>query len=141
MLCIHASITCILNIVQIFLTVPAKPFRSDSTRSEWFKYKELGFLMIWSQGTLSVVFSPVNNCFSGKKERVFFHRIVTCDEKWIHYSNRKRRKSWGLLGHASTSSGRRNIYAAKVMLFIWWDEVGVIYYELLKPNESVTEEQ
>ena len=28
--------------------------------------------MIWSQGTLSVVFSPVNNCFSGKKERVFF---------------------------------------------------------------------
>ena len=28
--------------------------------------------MIWSQGTLSFVFSPVNNCFSGKKERVFF---------------------------------------------------------------------
>ena len=41
-------------------------------RWEWFKNKELGFLMIWSQGTLSVVFSPVNNCFAGKKGRVFF---------------------------------------------------------------------
>ena len=41
-------------------------------RWEWFKNKELGFLMIWSQGTLSVVFTPVNNCFSVKKGRVFF---------------------------------------------------------------------
>ena len=29
--------------------------------------------MIWSQGTLSIVFSPVNNCFSGKNGRVFFN--------------------------------------------------------------------
>ena len=28
--------------------------------------------MIWSQGTLRVVLLPVNNCFSGKKGRVFF---------------------------------------------------------------------
>ena len=24
------------------------------------------------------------------------------------------------------------------MLCIWWDQVGVIYYELLKPNETIT---
>ena len=41
-------------------------------RWEWFKNKELGFLMNWSHRTLSVVFSPVNNCFSGKKGRFFF---------------------------------------------------------------------
>ncbi|KAG5307859.1 MOS1T transposase, partial [Pseudoatta argentina] len=29
------------------------------------------------------------------------HRIVTGDEKWIHYDNPKRRKSWGKPGHAS----------------------------------------
>ena len=28
--------------------------------------------MIWSQGKLGVVFSPMKNCFSGKKGRVFF---------------------------------------------------------------------
>ena len=27
------------------------------------------------------------------------------------------------------------------MLYIWWDQVGVIYYELLKPNETITGEQ
>ena len=52
--------------------LPAKPFLSDCMRWEWFKNKELWFLMIWSQGTLSVLFSPVNNCFSGKKGRGFF---------------------------------------------------------------------
>ena len=37
-------------------------------RWEWFKNKELGFLTIWSQGTLSVVFLPVNNTSAAKKE-------------------------------------------------------------------------
>ena len=27
------------------------------------------------------------------------------------------------------------------MLCIWWDQVGVIYYELLKPNETITGKQ
>ena len=52
--------------------LPAKPFPSVCMRWELLKSKELGFLMIWSQGTLGVVFSPVNNCFSGKNGRVFF---------------------------------------------------------------------
>jgi len=26
----------------------------------------------------------------------------------------------------------------KLMLCIWWDQLGVVYYELLKPNETVT---
>ncbi len=73
-----------------------------------------------------------------QKRKGFLHRIVTGDEKWIHYSNPKKRKSWGLPGHASTSSPRPNIHAAKVMLCIWWDQVGVIYYELLKPSETIT---
>ena len=53
-----------------------------------------------------------------QKRKSFLHHIVTGDEKWIHYSNPKRRKSWGLPDHASTSSARPNIHAAKVMLCI-----------------------
>jgi len=41
-------------------------------------------------------------------------------------------------GHASTSTARLNIYGAKIMLCIWWDQLGVVYYELLKPNETIT---
>jgi len=38
-------------------------------------------------------------------------------------------------GHASTSTAE--IHGKKVMLCIWWDQLGVVYYELLKPNEII----
>jgi len=41
----------------------------------------------------------------------FLHRIVTGDEKWIHYDNPKRRKSWGKPGHASSSTAKSNFMA------------------------------
>ena len=71
-----------------------------------------------------------------QKRKGFLHRILTADEIWIHYSNPKRRKSWGLPGHASTSSARPNILATKVMLCIWWDQVGLIYYDLFKTERN-----
>lgn len=76
-----------------------------------------------------------------QKRKGFLHRIVTGDEKWIHYDNPKRRRSWGKPGHASTSSAKPNIHGSKLLLCIWWDQQGVIYYELLKPNETITGER
>ena len=70
------------------------------------------------------------------KRKGFLHRIVTDDEKWIHYDNPKKKKSWGLSGHASTSTAKSNIHGKKLMLCIWWDQFSVVYYELLKPNET-----
>ena len=78
--------------------------------------------------------SWVNYCFNGRKEG-FLHRIVTGDEKWIHYDNPKRRKSWG---KPSTSSAKPNNHGSKLILCIWWDQEGVIYNELLKTNETIT---
>ncbi len=75
-----------------------------------------------------------------QKRKGFLHRIVTGDEKWIHYDNPKRKKSWGPPGHASTSTAKQNIHASKLMLCIWWDQLGVVYYELLQPGETVTGE-
>ena len=57
---------------------------------------------------------------------------------WIHYDNPKRRKSWGLPGNASTSTAIPNIHGKKLMLCIWWDQLGVVYYELLNPSETIT---
>lgn len=73
-----------------------------------------------------------------QKRKGFLHRIVTGDEKWIHYDNPKRKKTWGHRGHASTSTAKQNIHGEKIMLCIWWDQLGVVYYELLQPNETVT---
>ena len=41
-------------------------------------------------------------------------------------------------GHASTLTVRQNIHGAKVMLNIWWEQLGVVYYELLKLSETIT---
>ncbi|GFV58091.1 mariner Mos1 transposase [Trichonephila clavipes] len=71
-----------------------------------------------------------------QRRKGFLHRIVTGDEKWVHYDNPKRRKSWGYPGHASTSKAKPNIHGSKVMLSMWW--LGVVYYELLKPTETIT---
>lgn len=73
-----------------------------------------------------------------QKRKGFLHRIVTGDEKWVHYDNPKRKRSWGYRGHASTSTAKPNIHGSKIMLCIWWDQLGVVYYELLQPGETIT---
>ena len=73
-----------------------------------------------------------------QKMKIFLHRIVTGDEKWLHYENTKCRKSWGKPGHASTSFAKPNNHGSKLLLCIWWDQQGVIYYELFKTNETIT---
>jgi len=50
----------------------------------------------------------------------------------------RRKKSWGCPGQASMSARKPNIHGSKILLCIWWDQLGVIYYELLKPDETIT---
>ena len=73
------------------------------------------------------------------KRKSFFHwnSIVTGDEKWIYFENPKRKRSWVTPGEPSTSTARPNRYGRKIMLCVWWDQKGVIYYELLKSGETV----
>jgi [histone H3]-lysine36 N-dimethyltransferase SETMAR len=75
------------------------------------------------------------------KKKSFLHRIVTGDEKWIYYDNPKRKKSYCKRGQSTKSTPKQNIHVAKVMLCIWWDQKGVLYYELLKPNETINGER
>ncbi|UYV80290.1 SETMAR, partial [Cordylochernes scorpioides] len=67
----------------------------------------------------------------------FLHRIVTSDEKWINFSNPTRQKSWGLPGQFPKKTPRPNRFGKKAMLCVWWDQTGVVYFELLKPGEMV----
>ncbi|GBP33539.1 Mariner Mos1 transposase [Eumeta japonica] len=53
-----------------------------------------------------------------QKRKVFLHRIVTGNEKWIHYNNPKHRKSWGKLSHASTLSPKPNIWFEASTLYL-----------------------
>lgn len=71
------------------------------------------------------------------KAKSYLHRIVTGDEKWIYFENPKRKKCWVDPGQPSTSTARPNRFGRKTMLCVWWDQRGVIYFELLKPGETV----
>jgi len=67
---------------------------------------------------------------------------VIGDEKWIYFENPKRKRSWVTPGEPSTA----NRYGRKTMLcvvgtMLWWDQKGVIYYELLKPGEIINTER
>jgi len=71
-----------------------------------------------------------------QKRKSFLHRIVTGDKKWIYFQNPKRKKSW-VDPAQSISFSRPNRFGRKTMLCVWWDQEGVIYYELLKPGETI----
>ena len=71
------------------------------------------------------------------ERKSFLHRIVTGDEKWIYFENPKCTKSWVDPGQPSTLTARPNRFGKKTMLCVWWDQEGVVYYELLKPGETV----
>ncbi|GBP98280.1 Integrator complex subunit 2 [Eumeta japonica] len=53
-----------------------------------------------------------------QKRKYFLHRIVTGNEKWIHYDNPQCRKLWGKPGHTSTLSAKPNIHGSKLLLCI-----------------------
>ena len=44
-------------------------------------------------------------------------------------------------GEPGPSMPKRNIHASKIMLCIWWDQRDIIYYELLKPSETITDDR
>ena len=72
------------------------------------------------------------------EKKSFLHRIVTSDEKWLLYDNPQRKTSWVNPGEPAGETTRPNRFGKKVLLCVWWDQLGVIYHELLKPSETVT---
>ncbi|KAL9910473.1 histone-lysine N-methyltransferase SETMAR-like isoform 1-T5 [Glossina fuscipes fuscipes] len=57
-------------------------------------------------------------------------RMVTGDEKWITYDNPVRKRSWSKSGEAPQT-------ARKILLCIWWEWKGIIYYELLLYGQTL----
>jgi len=45
------------------------------------------------------------------------------------------------LPSTKTSTPRPNIHDSTIMLCIWWDQKGLVYYELLKSGDSITDDR
>jgi len=70
------------------------------------------------------------------KRKDFLHRIVTSDEKWIHYDNPKKRKSWGSPSHTSTSIEPSRIFMEKNSCCVFGGISLVSCIMSCKPNET-----
>ena len=61
----------------------------------------------------------------------FLKRMVTGDEKWVTYDNVKRKRSWLKSVQSAQTMAKPGLTGRKVLLCVWWDWQGIIYYELL----------
>ena len=64
--------------------------------------------------------------------------ILTGDEKWVLYVNVTRRHQWVDQDADPEPEPKAGLHQKKVMLCVWWDVRGIVYYELLPANTTVT---
>jgi histone-lysine N-methyltransferase SETMAR len=72
------------------------------------------------------------------QRKEFLANLVTGDESWILYKNDTRAAYWTPREEEPPAQPKMDTHGRKVLLCCWWDERGMIYYELLTGGETVT---
>ena len=67
----------------------------------------------------------------------FWKRIVTSDEKWVLYENPDRHGQWLSTGETPVPTPRPGLNPKKVLLCVWWDWKGIVYWEVLDYGQTV----
>ena len=67
----------------------------------------------------------------------FLKRIITGDENCIVYNNVVRKGSWSKRDEPPQTTSKTELYQKKIMLSVWWDWKGVIFFELLPRNQTI----
>nr|APL98298.1 putative DD34D transposase [Bactrocera tryoni] len=85
----------------------------------------------------------INDCdllIKRQRSDPFLKRIVTGDEKWVVYKNVKRKRSWSKKDEPAQTTSKADSHQKKVMLSVWWDFKGIVYFELLPDNTTINSE-
>lgn len=64
--------------------------------------------------------------------------VVTGDEKWVMYVNYSHKRQWLGSGQTGEATPKPQLHPRKVMLSVWWGMKGVIYWELIPNQTTVT---
>jgi histone-lysine N-methyltransferase SETMAR len=70
----------------------------------------------------------------------FVKRIVICDEKLIYLNNPDIQKQWLDKGQLPMPVAKRGRFEKKVLLCVWWNYEGLIYYELVPDSRTINAE-
>ncbi|XP_017796120.1 PREDICTED: histone-lysine N-methyltransferase SETMAR-like [Habropoda laboriosa] len=85
--------------------------------------------------------SICDSVYKRNEETPFLKQLVTGDEKWIIYNNVQRKRSWGKRNEPPLVTPKAGLHPKKVMLCVWWDWKGILYYYLLANNETINSEK
>jgi len=58
-----------------------------------------------------------------------------------HHNNVERKRSWRKRNEPPLTTPKAGLHSKKVMLCVWWDWKGILYYELLSNNETINLEK
>lgn len=64
--------------------------------------------------------------------------LVTGDEKWVLYVNHTRKRQWLTSEEEGIPTPKAELHPKKIMLCIWWSVHGIIHWELLPKNTTIT---
>lgn len=67
----------------------------------------------------------------------FLKHLMTSDEKWISYDNPQRKQTWARRGDPPQRVAKPGLHPRKVLLSVWWDYQGILYFELLPANQTI----
>ena len=59
------------------------------------------------------------------------------DQKWILYNNVEWKRLWGKRNEPPPTTPKAGLHPKKVIVCIWWDWKGVLYYELLLESQTI----
>ena len=104
----------------------------------FFNLIKLINLLLYSRFLLVIYFIHISVYMSIPiSQFVFLKQIVTGDEKWILYNNVEWKRLWGKQNEPPQTTPKASLHPKKVMLYIWWNWKGVLYYELLPENQTI----
>lgn len=67
----------------------------------------------------------------------WLRNVITGDEKWVLYINHSRKRQWVQAGERALPDESPGPHPKKIMLSIFWDYKGVIWYELLDGDTRI----
>lgn len=68
----------------------------------------------------------------------FLRQIIAGDEKWVLYCNTSRKRQWVREGEEPETEAKPDPHQKKVMLSVFFDFQGIIYWDLLPTNTTIT---
>ena len=75
---------------------------------------------------------------SRKRRFDWLDHVVTGDEKWCLYITHTRKRQWLDAAEEAQPEPKPDLHPRKVMLSVWWDVLGIVHWELLPPNTTIT---